>query len=270
MSKPTHVPVWATTTLYATSADPSAVGQPTKNDPASIVAQGWDYATRPDPTHFNHWMNEVGAWLGWVDTYGLGADGGIYTLTNHLTLRGAFSLKVDNGAALEVTNDGFFYLAGLGNVQSGGTLTFQSGAVLQLDNGARIKGLAVYDPDGSDFWYWLGPQTVEAPILIGAGGSVGWRAVPGADGDFNYGNPLVDEVFIDDLSGDCTYTLDPPPAGTGTPRMRFNAWSQNSLFTATIVTAEGSNTMRAASGHTACLEVVYRGGAWHRSIVNLF
>lgn len=269
-TRPSTTATWATTTNYATSNDPSAVGQPTKNDPSSIAAQGWDYATRPDPTFLNHWMNRVGDWIGWVKDNAFGADGGIYTLEANLELRGAFDFRIANSCSLVVRPTGKFYQQGEGHLTSGSTTQVDNGAILTFENGATLKGLPVYDPDGGDFFYWLGPQVVEAPITIGAGGSIGWRTVSGADGDFNYGAIPVDEVFIGVLTGNCTYTLDAPPVGSGAVRMRFNAWGNSSAFTASIMTAEGLHTMRAASGHTGVLEVVYHSGAWHRSIVSLF
>lgn len=112
--RPSTAPTWATTTNYATSNDPAAVGQPTKEDPSSISAQGWDFVQRPRPTYFNFWQNAVGVWLDWAKDNAFAADGGTYTLDDYLAL-GTHGLTIWDSGELTVTDDSFFYLNGQGS-----------------------------------------------------------------------------------------------------------------------------------------------------------
>lgn len=270
MSKPSHVPVWATTTLYATSNDPVAVGTPTKNDPASIVAQGWDYATRPDPTHFNHWMNEVGGWLGWVDTDVFSTEGGSFTLLDAFALTGgslALNLEVTHPNGEDYFENGAFYITATGMVtwQSGADALFASGSVLTLASGSEIQGSPNFN---GGTWTWAKPQIVDTTTITFAGtGHIRDRA------RYNLNNTGAQTIGINNasefvapvLAGTLTLTLSTTGAATGS-RMRINAFANiASGFSVSVTTAEATHLLRNNTGFVNCLDVVFEGGAWHTS-----
>lgn len=261
-ARPSTTATWATTTNYATSNDPAAVGQPTKNDPASIEAQGWDYASRPDPTFFNHWMNRVGDWIGWVKDNAFGADGGIYTLEANLELRGAFDLRVANSCSLVVRPTGKFYQQGEGHLVNGSTTTVESGATLTIQNGVTFNGEVSFSGTG---WTWAAPVYNEATIKNQGTGHILIRPFAlNTSGSQTVGINNGDEFSVPNLSGGLTITLDPTGAATGC-KVKFTAWENSSAFTADVTLAEGTYSLRAAAGFPAALEAIFRGGAWHLS-----
>ncbi len=155
-TRPSHVPVWATTTLYATSNDPTAVGQPTKNSPASIEAQGWDYATRPDPTHYNYWQNEVGQWCQWVNDTALSTDGGSKTMSDVLELMSQGITFSALASCIISATGGFFIVPGA-TAQVSGELEIMSAGKLTCNSGSTIEGEIVLDN---------GTLNVQVPTLI--------------------------------------------------------------------------------------------------------
>lgn len=270
MLRPSTAPVWATASVYATSNDPSAVGEPTKNDPSSISAQGWDYATRPDPTHFNFWQNAVGVWLDWAKDHAFGDDGGSYTLDNYLTLQGN-GLTVATSGELTITSDSFFYLNGAGTVTATGSLALVSGAELNLASGSDIIGNPTFS---GGTWTWASPQVVDTTTLSFAGtGHIRDRGTfaLNTSGAQTVGINNGDEFVVPLLSGTLNVTLSTTGAGTGS-RMRFTAHANiASGFSAVIVTPEGTYNMRADTGGTyySSLDVKFYGGAWHTSVAVL-
>lgn len=273
MSKPSHVPVWATSSVYATSNDPSAVGQPTKNDPSSIAAQGWDYASRPDPTFFNYWQNEVGAWLAWTNTDVFSTEGGTYNLSSVLAL-GSNGLTIWDAAELTITSDSYFYLNGIGTITGTGSLVLASGADMVLASGANFTMTAgstiLGDPNfAGGTWEWASPQTVDSTLTFSGVGHRRDRIANGANGNASYGIANGDEILIPLQTGaDHTYTLSTTGAGNGS-RMRFSAVANNGSYYVQIATAEGTFFLRnapgASGGLLAVLDVVFFSGAWHAS-----
>jgi hypothetical protein len=103
---------------------------------------------RPRPTFLNYWQNEVGAWLGWVDTDVFSTEGGNYTLNAPLNFSNQ-GLGIGAGAELTIASDGFFFLNGPGAVTATGDLTFQSGSFIQMNSGSEIRGEIVLTGGGT-------------------------------------------------------------------------------------------------------------------------
>lgn len=261
-TRPSTTATWATTTNYATSNDPSAVGQPTKNDPSSIAAQGWDYATRPDPTHFNHWMNRVGTWIGWVKDNAIGVDGGTYVMDDVIELR-AQGITFSTLASCIIASTGGFFVVPGATAQISGTMRWMSGGVLQLDSGMSITGSPAFS---GTLWTWGAPQVVESTLTLSGSGQI--RHKPFAlnnTGAQTVGIANGDRFAVPLLAGTLTITLSNTGASTGT-ELTFEAHNNiASGFSCVVTTAEATYNMRADTGGTyySSLTVYFYGGAWH-------
>jgi hypothetical protein len=283
VSKPSAAAAqWATASVYATSADPLAVGEPTKEDPSSIAVQGWDFLSRPRCTFLNHWMHEIGNWASWIDSFS--SDAGAGEVLLHCDYLSIFSgdavLATPTGLSLgsggvPVTIAGAATLSeGLTvpsaveiGFSSGGLANFTSGSQLLMASGSEIVGDPVFN--GGTFT-WASPQVVDTTTLSFAGtGHIRGRApvVLNSSGAQTIGINNGDEFVVPVLSGTLAITLSTTGAGTGS-RMRINACANiASGFSAQVTTAEGSYLMRADSGglYTVCLDLVFYSGAWHTS-----